>query len=286
MGPMAPPITYVPLGPSLAGALEAMTFPRFRHLLLMYPAPRFPADGDTAVVQAVGVVALAERQPVGLGLAAIPQGDRSRAELLSLFVRPEWRGQGVATELVARVEAVLASSGVVEVEGSYSTGRESTAVLERVLQKRQWAAPVVRTVSVRFTPDEARTTPWYNRTVLPRGAEILPWHDVTAAEKQQIVDSNRTAHWIAEGLEPWVHEQLGYEPESSLAMRVNGGIVGWVINHRVTPDTVRFTLSFMRPDLAKRAAILPLYRASIEKVREAGYRYLYVRHAGEIPGDG
>jgi hypothetical protein len=56
-------------------------------------------------------------------------------------------------------------------------------------------------------------------------------------------------------------------------MRHKGEIVGWVINHHLAQGTVRFTLSYMRPDLARRAAILPLYKASIEKVAEAGYTY-------------
>jgi GNAT superfamily N-acetyltransferase len=273
MVPNGQPVRFMPLDPALAGAVEGMTFPRFRHLLSLTPAPRYPSDGDRVVVQPVGVVAMASREPVGLSLAAIPRDEPGTAEVLSLFVHREWRGRGLATELLARMEAVLAAAGIGEVQGTYSTGKASTAVLEHVLRTRGWEPPVVRTVSVRFTPDEARATPWYNRTVMPRGAEILAWRDVTPDEKQRIIESHKAERWIADGLEPWVHEQVGYEPASSLAMRYKGDIVGWVINHRVTPDTVRFTLSFMRPDLSRRAAILPLYRASIERVRDAGYRY-------------
>jgi GNAT superfamily N-acetyltransferase len=266
-------IRIVPLDASLADGCEAMTFPRFRHLLLMYPAPRYPGEGDRQNVHAVGVVAMRGRQPAGLCLAAIPENTPAEADLLSIFVVPDLRRRGLATDLLASAEAALVARGVERADGTYMTGKESIAALERVLAKRGWEPPVLRTVTVRFTPDEARTTPWYGRNLLPRGAEIVPWQAITAEEKQRLFDANAKDPWIAEGLEPWAHERLGFEPESSVAMRFRGELVGWVINHRVSSDTVRFTLSFMRPDLARRAAILALYTASIEKVGGAGYAY-------------
>jgi GNAT superfamily N-acetyltransferase len=239
----------------------------------MYPAPRYPADGDRRIVHSLGTVALAGRYAAGLCLAAIPDDAPKGAEVLSLFVDPAWRGRGLATELLAQTEVALSARGVELVEGTYTTGKAATTALERVLVKRAWNPPVLRTVSVRFTPEEARTTPWWPRAVMPRDAEIIAWQDVTAAEKQQIFDSHAAKPWIAEGLEPWAHEKLGYEPASSVAMRLKGQIVGWVINHQMNPETVRFTLSYMRPDLARRAAILPLYKESIERVSRAGGRY-------------
>jgi hypothetical protein len=46
--------------------------------------------------------------------------------------------------------------------------------------------------------------------------------------------------------------------------------VGWVINHRVSPETVRFTCSFMRKDLGRRGRILPLYTAALERLEATG----------------
>ena len=51
-----------------------------------------------------------------------------------------------------------------------------------------------------------------------------------------------------------------------------GEVVGWVINHEIAPKTVRMTCSFVRADLARRARILPLYTASLERLRASGCR--------------
>jgi predicted GNAT family acetyltransferase len=65
---------------------------------------------------------------------------------------------------------------------------------------------------------------------------------------------------------------MGFDRASSVGMRIGGEVVGWVINHRIGSDTLRFTCSFMREDLARRAAILALYTESIERADRAGYR--------------
>lgn len=260
------------LAPTMADECESMTFPRFRHLLLLYPAPRYPTEGDRRTVQPIGVVARAGSHAVGLALAAIPLDAPREAEVLSVFVDPHWRQRGIATRLLQHLDEELLAAGVEHLEASYMTGKASVPVLERLLASNGWDVPVTRTITVRFTPAEARTTPWFGRKLLPRGGELFEWAQVTDSEMERLKESNAVSPWIAEGLEPWAHSALGFDRETSVGLRVRGEIVGWVINHRIWHDTLRFTCSFMRSDLARRAAILPLYTASIERAEAAGYK--------------
>ncbi|RPJ59092.1 MAG: GNAT family N-acetyltransferase [Acidobacteria bacterium] len=279
-------VTFRSLDSSVADECEAMTFPLFRHLLLLYPAPRYPTDGDRRNVQPIGTVAFAGNHVVGLALAAIPVDSREEAELLSLFVNPHWRQHGIASELIRRLEDELRGMGVARVEATYMTGKPSIAIVERLLAGCGWDPPVVRTVTVRFTPEEARATPWFGRKLLPRGAEVFEWARVTAEEMERLKASNDASPWIAEGLEPWAHSAMGFDAASSLGLRLGDDIAGWVINHRIWADTLRFTCSFMRADLARRAAILPLYTESIARAEAAGYRQCTfitpVKYAGMV----
>ena len=252
-----------------AGTCGAMTFPAYRHLLALQPAPRHPEQGDTRPIQPIGIVAIIGGRTVGLALAEMPIDAVGCPELLSLFVVEPLRGAGIGAALVGRLESELAALGFDQLQAVYMTGRPAIAALERVFAKCGWEPPVMRTLTVRFTPDEARTTEWYGRVSLPRGAEIVAWKDVSPAERQAIADSNAEARWIADGLEPWAHDARGFDEISSLGLRYRGAVVGWVINHLLPDGTVRFTCSFMRRDLARRAAILPLYTESIERVRAA-----------------
>lgn len=259
-----------PLEPSLATECATMTFPAYRHLLGLQPGPRHPGEGDERPIQPLGVVAWHAGEAAGLALAELPLEGSGVPEVLSLFVRPESRSQGAATALVGWLEAEIGRRGFRELEAVYMTGKPAVAALERVFEKRRWDPPVVRTVTVRFTPEEAAATPWYGRVALSGEYEVFPWAELTPEERERLQRSHESSPWIAPGLEPWRHDRHGFDAVSSLGLRLHGEVVGWVINHRIAPEIVRFTCSFMRKDLGRRARILPLYTASIERLRQGG----------------
>jgi GNAT superfamily N-acetyltransferase len=262
-------VTFRRLEPSMADVCTSMTFPAYRHLLPLRPVARHPEQGDQKLVQPVGVVALAGTGILGLALAEVPLATDGVPELLSLFVDEGLRGRGVATTLVLQLEEELAAKGCAELRAVYMTGKPSIPAVERVFAKRGFSAPEARTVTLRFTPTEALQTPWFRRIKLSSEYEVVPWAEITPAERERIQSSNAEKPWIAGGLEPWKHDR-NFHPVSSLGLRYKGEVVGWVINHQVTADTVRFTCSFMRKDLGRRGRIMPLYTISLERLREAG----------------
>ena len=277
MSPTEKSLELVELDASLGAACAPMTFPVYRHLLSLEPAPRHPEQGDDRLIQPVGFVAKSEGVPIGLALAELPLGPESTAdesaktpEALSLFVRPEHRNRGIATALLERLEAQIRGRGFPEVKAVYMGDRPGNAALQRVLAKRGWSSPTVRTVTLRFTPQGARNTPWYGRIQLSDEYQIFPWSELAPEEREEIRRSQAASPWIPRGLEPWMHDRHSFDPISSVGLRYRDRVVGWVINHRVSSTTVRFTCSFMRKDLGRRGRILPLYTASLQRLDEAG----------------
>lgn len=255
-----------------AEACQGLTFPAYRHLLALEPTLRHPSEPEQHRIQPVAVVARLDGRLLGLGLAELPLQAGDVPQLLSISVRSEYRRRGVATALVGAVEDLVAARGFDSMEAVYMTGRESIAALERILAARAWEPPALRSVSVKFTIEEALATPWYGRVRTPEGAEIFPWCELTAAERQRIAASNEEAPWIPDSLQPWRHDTHGFDAVSSVGLRYRGEVVGWVINHRVEERTVRFTCSFMRRDLSRRARILALYTESIRRLSETPCR--------------
>jgi GNAT superfamily N-acetyltransferase/predicted GNAT family acetyltransferase len=264
--------TILPLGHELAAACAPLTFPAYRHLLALEPGPRHLGVPDQPRIEPLGVVALQGNQIVGLALAERPLEGLGDPELLSVYTLPQFRKAGVGTALVGGIEDTLRGLAAARVQAVYMNRRADTAALERVFVKRGWNGPVLRTVTVRFTPQEAATTAWYGKMRLSADYEIFPWLELRAAERAELRASHAREPWIATGLEPWRHESYAFDPASSVGMRYRGQVVGWVINHPIDAQTLRFTCSFMRADLARRGRILPLYSASIERARAAGFR--------------
>jgi hypothetical protein len=110
---------------------------------------------------------------------------------------------------------------------------------------------------------------------MPSNSTIFPWTELTEAERQTLQRTQAETQWIHPDLEPWRFDQ-GFDPQSSVGMRRDGEVVGWVINHQIAPDMVRFTVSFIRTDLARRGGIFPLYVASLERLRGTGVTCTFV----------
>lgn len=63
-------------------------------------------------------------RPVGLAIAH-PDGDGSEAELLALWVHPEYEGEGVERRLLGRVASSLADRGVRQIRATVEADRPS-----------------------------------------------------------------------------------------------------------------------------------------------------------------
>lgn len=261
-----------PLPAGMAEAAAGMTFPAYRHLLTLVPQPRHPEQGDTRIVTPFGFVARRGPMLLGLALAELAESAEKSAELLSVLVHPEHRNQGIATALVEHVEGEVRLRGLPELKAVYMTGKPSIPVMERVFWKRGFQAPQARTVTLRFTPEEALETPWFKRVRLGPGFTVFPWRELGAEERRALIASNEMSPWVAPGLEAWRHDR-NFDPVSSLGLRRRGEIVGWVINHAIEEGGVRFTCSYMGYGLGRRGRIMPLYTESLERLRAAGCRF-------------
>jgi ribosomal protein S18 acetylase RimI-like enzyme len=257
----------VPLDRDEAFAFGEMTFPAYRHLLSLEPAPRHRDMAATTRVTPVAVGVYRDGAPAGLALAELPDGT-NEAEVLSLFVAPEHRGEGLGPRLLLALETELRSRGIARVHGVFMTEQPGTPALERVLAKAAWDAPVPRMLTARFSLDAARRTDWYGRYPLTEGFEVFPWGELPPQERRALRASQEERKWIKPDLVPWNHDAYGFEPVSSLGVRHRGELVGWVINHALSPALVRFTCSFIRRDLGRRGKLVPVFSESIRRLSE------------------
>ena len=253
----------------------AMTFPLYRPLLPLLGTGAADAQG----ARPIACRALVAGEPAGLVLAQRTAAAPASAEILSVFVPAAFRGQGIATRLVECLEqAARERHGVNELTGSYMTGKPGIPAVERVFEKRGFTPPELRMIVLKFTPEEAARTDWYQKARMPAGATIFSWSELTGEEREEMRRSQADTGWIHPDLEPWKCDER-FDHVSSVGMRKDGQVVGWVINHRPSPGLVTFTTSFMRKDLARRGAIFPLYVASIERLAGTGVICSFVTNA-------
>jgi len=272
---------YCELNAVEAERCRPLTFPAYRHLLDLRPGVRHPDRGDRRAIQPLGFAAVEGGKPQGLVLGCVPFGSPDPSlelandpELLSVYVAPAARRQGIAGALLQRLEEAVAAAGFRRLSTVYMTGPSEIESLERILQRRQWSPPQPRMLILKGTLQEIVAAPWYGKYQRRDHFEFFPWSELSAEDLERLRTSHQETGWIAKDLVPWHYDTATLEPGSSIGIRLAGEVVGWVINHRLGDDTVRFTCSFIRRDLARRARILPAYSESIRRAHEADLRRL------------
>ena len=250
------------LNTTTAPAFAALTFPRFRERLLNLAS--FP--------QTVAVGASQMGRQVGLVVGNV-QKDGLKALASSVYVLPQYRNSGVATELLGRLEDELRQRGCNQIGGHYQTGKPSASAVEKVLAKRDWEAPALDTIV--FMLDGARLlsgAKWLQTLgELPPGFSFFPWRDLSADEQQAIAGQQ---DWIPDFVTP--HANHEFEPHSSIGLRFNGEIVGWYIHRHLDAETVTVE-AWVKPELHRvgRSFLLAgLIRESVSRVLPAtNYKY-------------
>jgi GNAT superfamily N-acetyltransferase len=264
-------ISIAPAATPLGDEWTAMTFPSYRQAVALVGTPHTDSEGS----RMIACRAMDGGLPAGLGLAQLPKDPSQPAEILSLFVRADLRNRGVATSLVEGLEDAARTAGRAAIMGVYMTGKPSISVVEHIFEKRGFEPPVLRKAAVRITPEQAINCPWWGRGRLPEGGEMFMWTELTAAERAHMIKTNAETAWIDPLLEPWICDARA-DPISSVGMRVNGEVLGWVINHRAPPNFVVFTTAFVRKDFQRIGALFKLLVHSIVNIQNQGLCITFV----------
>jgi GNAT superfamily N-acetyltransferase len=213
---------------------EAMTFPTYAGLLQQI--------GTTPTLLAV--VARAGEVPAGLALTQITP-ETGQAVLRSVFTPAELRRRGIALALLARTEQALADRGVGRVTGTYATN----SAVDVLLTRSGWDEPKLSMYLFHVGQAAAATmeqSPLFRDTVLSPGQEIVPWGSLSAEDRAASADLIDRFD-IPRGLTP-AAEADRLDPSLSLVLRIDGEIFGWMLIHRLTPQRVRFSGLYIRPD--------------------------------------
>lgn len=216
----------------------------------------------------LGVCAYHHGEPVGLAIAE-SHPEHEPARLLSLFVLPGHRGRGIGTALMSALEESVIQTGAVALDMAFRSDWPSVPALERLLEHQGWSRPEASMLLFKGTMDDIAAADWVRRCQPPPGCAIFAWQDLTGTERQAILAHQRAAPWYPDKLSPFQDEDR-IEPLNSLGLRQGTEVVGWLITHRIAPDTIQYTTLFVRRDLQPLGRALPLLAEAIRRQMVSG----------------
>lgn len=256
-----------------AEPFRAMTFPRFRS--------RLRELGPESPVAAVGLTEAAEATeaiPVGLALAVCGTEDGRAADLLSLYVNPNYRGRGLGRRLLTAMEDQLEQRGMHRLNTVYMTRLPHLEAYEAVLRANGWSEPRRRMYVFRTDRDHLEQAEWFHFfETPPAGVSIVPWTEISVEAREELRQAIASpASVLPQDVNPFLFEGVGIdgspqEPALSFGCVRGNEIIGWHLAHRIGSDAVRFSCSFIRPDLQEQLPLLTLWRHAFQQLGRHGY---------------
>jgi uncharacterized protein (TIGR03032 family) len=209
-----------------------LLFPHFLHRMRRQHLPG----------ELVGVLAHDAETPRAI-IAGLIRPDGDSAELMSLVVAPEWRRQGVAAALLARVGALLREQGVKYLDAVWHSNWEAAPAIESMLRKDAWLSPQHRMITHRCS----LKFPWIEREYrLPPGCELFPWSELRPEEAAELRERESRGEFTA-FLTPFQCEDR-IAADLSRGIRQDGRVVGWVVVHEQSRESVQVSCLFVFPE--------------------------------------
>ncbi|MCP3955948.1 MAG: GNAT family N-acetyltransferase [Desulfobacterales bacterium] len=199
--------------------------------------------------------------PVGLALCEILSEEVT--ELKSLFVTQEHRIQGLATRLLKKVESEAKKQGCTTLLVLYldNTGGK---IIKQLLKSGGYSSPEFASLVCRSrSRGKIFNAPFLKKSLLPPSCETFLWKDLEPQERSFILEKQQETPWYPPILSPFSNEKE-IEYLNSLGLRYRGEIAGWVITHRISHKTIRYTTSFVRQDLQQYGFTAPLLIEAIK----------------------
>lgn len=169
------------------------------------------------------------------------------AQLYSLFVKENYRRQGIALALFRYLETSLKEQDLICALGfEYEKNDPYSPAIEKILSHQQWRPPKLYLVRCHFDA-YAFDTRWIHFTNrFPPEMELFPWSELTTEERNRIAFMGDQGMFLPY-LSPFREEELIDLP-TSVGLRYQGQIIGWSITHRLDPRTLRYSILYIGKD--------------------------------------
>jgi GNAT superfamily N-acetyltransferase len=199
---------------------------------------------DDTIIVALG--AFEDNHPIGIVLSTFRVPQRY-AVVLALYVEEKFRNKKIGTQLLAQLESVLVEKDCSLMSITYQSDLPTTVYLEKTLNRLGWDQGMPFSIRCHFKSSTFSASWMKNKYRLPKDIEIFKWKFLTLKERKQL-ELELSKETIPSSVSPFIQETL-IEPSNSLGLRKKDGeVIGWMITHRVSEDTIQYASLFIKPE--------------------------------------
>lgn len=188
--------------------------------------------------------AMDNQTPIGICIGQL-NPDLHLLDILHVEVRKSHRNQQVGRTLLAKVqeEAVKAKAEIFSLV--YELNTPETQAIEKIVLANSWKGSRPFLIRAVFDLVGFNAPLLHLNLKYPKGYKEFRWKYLKERQRNSLMyreESGQFPHAIS----PFQEENL-VEPQNSLGLEHEGRVVGWMITHRVDPETVRYTALYSEP---------------------------------------
>lgn len=237
-----------------APAFATLTYPRFRPLLTA-------TDGDTMQPDCLAVGATSHDIPVGLALLSSAYGEDER-RLLSIFVTPLFRRQGIGLKLLAAVEQTSRENGTRKLVAFHTDRAPGYRKYENLVRKAGWSSPepFEYRLGGRANWIDNAERDWHRFLARVRrsGFNAKDWTELTDEDLEQI--AWLVANEMPESdkmYDPIEYTPANLVPELCILLRCGTEIAGWILGQKgANEDSYHYTHGYALPKYQRRGYLI------------------------------
>ncbi len=241
-----------------------MTPPRFRCCL----DGKDPDGVENAKV--LLFAAMQEEALAALAVAAIYE-EVGSAELFSFEIKEEFRSEELGIEMLQKLEEAAFQGNVLIITYFLRKTDPISPLILKILERKRWSAP--KLFMTRYFFDTiASHPPFYDYPLqLPAGYQIFPWKNLRKEERRKLLKQYDEGHFSA--LVSPFHQEEKIEPLNSLGLRYKGEVIGWVITHKISSDTLKYASFYVRPEFRYKGVSMCLMVDSMKRQQRSTVKW-------------
>lgn len=224
-----------------------------------------------------------DRYPLIFGIEAVEKGDvigfamgvcelsLQRGRLASLFVKEKMRNKKIGTELVDFLENEFIKEGCPAICTEFADDNPSRQAIGKILSKDGWIPPTIYMLNCYFNVQEFHP-PWFERNYpLPKTFEEFHWRDLKPKEKERL--AYQAEQWTFHpSVSPFREAEI-IEYQNSLGLRHENEVVGWMVTHRVDPDTIAYSALYIHREYHHKGYAIRILIDSIRLQQKSSVPY-------------
>jgi GNAT superfamily N-acetyltransferase len=172
---------------------------------------------------------------------AIAEFDRSKnySEILSLYVKKEYRRKGLGSKLVYYINRALGKAGFNEARIYFRSNWDSRGFIDKLVEKDNWTTPVTLMHIFKSNLEYKDKVIWTQDMHLHEDLKIELWSELNNEYKAALKHRIENDHSVPEYLSPFINTDK-IENLNSVGLLKKDEIIGWNIIYRINKDTLEY----------------------------------------------